>query len=191
MMDGIRRAPGVECRATKTKTSKPTIGTKTAPSDALSLAKDVRTYLESESNLDGEEHSREVVIAPVSGEKIEARARGAANGESTSATTEKEIVIEIEYETDESAMGIAADESYFLCPGASRRPACWFPCVERGDVLTTFDFSVSAPRDLQVITSAHWDRVERCDDGLPLPGSGSRATVVLEFALWLTPPTGL
>ena len=163
-MDGIRRAPGVECRATKTKTSKPTIGTKTAPSDALSLAKDVRTYLESESNLDGEEHSREVVIAPVSGEKIEARARGAANGESTSATTEKEIVIEIEYETDESAMGIAADESYFLCPGASRRPACWFPCVERGDVLTTFDFSVSAPRDLQVITSAHWDRVERCDD---------------------------
>ena len=31
-------------------------------------------------------------------------------------------------------------------------------------MLTTFEFEVTAPRHLQVITSAHWDKVERCED---------------------------
>ena len=89
------------------------------------------------------------------------RARRRANA---SGARGKEIVIEIEYETDADSAGIVADERFVSCPGPSRRPASWFPCVERGDALTTFEFSVSAPRQLTVVASAHWDKVERCVD---------------------------
>ena len=156
--DAVRRA-GIECRATPTGT-RDANATTTKPRDALSVGRDVRAHLESECNANGESRTREMVIATTSGEKIEARA---AEGDASGARG-KEIVIEIEYETDADSAGIVADERFFSCPGPSRRPASWFPCVERGDALTTFEFSVSAPRELTVVASAHWDKVERCVD---------------------------
>ena len=156
--DAVRRA-GIECRATPTGTRDGN-ATTTKPRDALSVGRDVRAHLESECNANGESRTREMVIATTSGEKIEARA---AEGDASGARG-KEIVIEIEYETDADSAGIVADERFFSCPGPSRRPASWFPCVERGDALTTFEFSVSAPRELTVVASAHWDKVERCVD---------------------------
>ena len=156
--DAVRRA-GIECRATPTGT-RDANATTTKPRDALSVGRDVRAHLESECNANGESRTREMVIATTSGEKIEARA---AEGDASGARG-KEIVIEIEYETDVSNIDIVADERFFSCPGPSRRPASWFPCVERGDALTTFEFSVSAPRQLTVVASAHWDKVERCVD---------------------------
>jgi len=158
------RVNGVECAAEAAKTDKPTIPTRMKPTNAMELAREARGYLESECNLDGEERSREVVLTPkAKGEKIRC-VPIASDGDGAQENGGGEIEIEIEYETDASNAGIVADASYFSCPGPSRRPACWFPCVERGDVLTTFEFEVTAPRYLQVITSAHWDKVERCED---------------------------
>ena len=144
----------MECVATTSKANAPSISSKTAPSDALTLGKQCREYLDASSNVAGDEVSREVIIQPADGSKIECVETDEGK---------QEIVIEITYCTEDESKGIVADGKYFMCPGPTKRASNWFPCVERGDVLTLFEFSVSAPRHLQVITSAHWDRLEKCD----------------------------
>ena len=154
---------GAACDATSTsgETGAEAFG-ETRFADARALGREARARLDRGVTVGGE-----VVIQARGSEGIPVR-DGADVGEG-----KREVVLEIEYET---RSGVAADDAYFLCPGPSRRPSSWFPCVERGDVLTMFDFSVRAPRDWQVIASAHWDRVEKTRDADEDDPDGFRLT---------------
>lgn len=140
--------------ATRERENAPSMSTNVPARDVVGLGKLCRETIDERCNVDGEDKSREVIIRPADGSNIEAvETEGGA----------REILIELTYSTQEACAGIVADGSYFMCPGPSKRASSWFPCVERGDALTLFEFSVSAPRRLQVIASAHWDRLAKCD----------------------------
>lgn len=158
-MDG--NGVGVACETTSIDATKDGFAETASVDDAASLGKDARARLDRECGT-----SEEVIIRAIGDGKIEARPKDSEGGSgeengAESGTRGKEIVLEIEYEAES---GFFADDSYFLCPGPSRSSSSWFPCIERGDALTTFDFAVNAPRDWQVVASAHWDRVEKCRD---------------------------